>query len=98
MAHFEFAPGHTSKAVNPSNVEEIWFFLSGYGEMWRKQEGREEIVPVESGVCLTIPLGTPFQLRSFGYTSLASLAVTMPPWPGEGEAIVVEGKWEPTVP
>jgi mannose-6-phosphate isomerase-like protein (cupin superfamily) len=98
MAHFELAPGQTSTAVTHRTVEEIWFFLSGRGEMWRRQDGRETIVPVDPGVCLTIPLGTEFQFRSFGYEPLAALGVTMPPWPGEGEAVVVDGKWEPTVP
>ena len=98
MAHFELPPGHTSTAITHRTVEEIWFFLSGRGEMWRKQGGREEIVAVESGVCLTIPLGTHVQFRSLGDQALAALAVTMPPWPGEGEAVSVQGKWEPTVP
>ena len=96
MAHFELGPGRTSKAVAHRTVEEIWFVLSGRGEMWRKQDAREEVVPFESGVCLTIPLGTRFQFRSFGYEPLAAVGVTMPPWPGEGEAYEVEGKWEPT--
>ena len=98
MAHFELAPGETSVAEAHRTVEEIWFFLSGRGEMWRKQDGREKIIPVEFGICLTIPLGTRFQFRSIGYQPLAAIGVTMPPWPGEGEAIVVEGKWKPTVP
>jgi mannose-6-phosphate isomerase-like protein (cupin superfamily) len=98
MAHFELGPGQTSTAVTHKTVEEIWFFLSGRGEMWRKQDGREEIVPVESGVCLTIPLGTHFQFQSIGDQPLAAIGSTMPPWPGKGEAIVVEGRWEPTVP
>lgn len=66
--------------------------------MWRKREGHEEIVPIDARVCLTIPLGTHFQFRSFGDRPLAVLGVTMPPWPGEGEAIQVEGKWQPTLP
>ena len=98
MAHYELAPGKVSTAVTNRTVEEIWFFLSGHGEMWRKQDGREEIVPVEYGVCITIPLGTHFQFRSFGDESLVALGVTMPPWPGAEEAIVVQGKWDPTVP
>ena len=98
MAHFQLPPGQTSIAVTHRTVEEIWFFLSGRGEMWRKQGEREEIVPVEAGVCLTIPLGTHFQFRSFGPEPLAALGVTLPPWPGTDEAIVVQGKWEPTVP
>lgn len=50
-----------------------------------------------SGGTLTIPVGTHFQFRSFGYEPLSAIGVTMPPWPGDGEAIVVQGKWEPTV-
>jgi mannose-6-phosphate isomerase-like protein (cupin superfamily) len=98
MAHFELPPGQTSTAVAHRSVEEIWFFLTGRGEMWRRQNNREELVPVEPGVCLTIPLGTHFQFRSFGYEPLAAVGVTMPPWPGNGEAYEVKGKWEPTVP
>jgi mannose-6-phosphate isomerase-like protein (cupin superfamily) len=98
MAHFQLAPGATSSAVTHRTVEEIWFFLSGRGEMWLKQEGREEVVPLEREVCLTIPLGTDFQFRSLGDQPLAAVSITMPPWPGDGEAVVVRGKWEPTVP
>ena len=98
MAHFELPPGETSTAVAHRAVEEIWFFLSGRGEMWRRQGEREETVPVERGVCLTIPVGTRFQFRSFGYEPLAALGVTMPPWPGGDQAIVVQGPWEPTLP
>ncbi len=97
LAHFELAPGKTSIAVTHRTVEEIWFFLSGRGEMWRKQQDREEVVAVEAGICLTIPVGTWFQFRSFGDELLASVVITMPPWPGNDEAHVVEGKWEPTV-
>ncbi len=98
MAHFELGPAETSTAVTHRTVEEIWYFLSGRGKLWRRQAGSEQIVPVEAGVCLTIPLGTEFQFRSFGYLPLAAVGVTMPPWPGDGEAVVVAGKWQPTVP
>jgi len=98
MAHFELGPNQVSKAVTHRTVEEIWYFLSGRGEMWRKQNGRTAIVEVYPGISLTIPLGAHFQFRSFGYEPLAAIGVTMPPWPGEGEAIVVEGTWQPTVP
>lgn len=95
FAHFELAPSKTSFAVAHKTVEEIWYFLSGHGEMWRKQGEQEEIVPVESGVSVTIPLGTHFQFRSFGNEPLVFTAITMPPWPGEEEAYPVPGKWEP---
>lgn len=57
----------------------IWFFLSGQGQMWRKSGDHEEIVQVEAGVCLMIPLGTHLQFRSFGDEPLAAVGVTMPP-------------------
>jgi mannose-6-phosphate isomerase-like protein (cupin superfamily) len=98
MAHFELPPGQTSSAVTHRTVEEIWFFLSGRGEMWRRRGAQEEIVRVEAGICLTIPLGTHFQFRSFGDQVLTAIGVTMPPWPGKDEAVLVQGKWEPTLP
>jgi len=98
MAHFELPPGQVSTAVVHRTVEEIWFFLSGRGEMWREFEGEEEVVTVDAGVCITIPVGTRFQFRSHARESLLALGVTMPPWPGDGEALPVEGKWKPTVP
>lgn len=97
FAHFELAPGKVSKAVTHRSVEEIWYFLKGRGEMWRKTEQREEIVSVRAGICITIPLGTSFQFRSHGDEPLAMIAVTMPPWPGENEAYEVAGKWEPNL-
>jgi mannose-6-phosphate isomerase-like protein (cupin superfamily) len=93
MAHFELAPGETSVAVAHHTIEEIWFFLSGRGEMWRKLGDQEEVVPVDPGTCITIPVGTHFQFRSFGYEPLVAIGVTMPPWPGEDEAYQVEGIW-----
>jgi len=97
MAHFELGPGQISNAITHRTVEEIWYFLSGRGQMWRKQNGKSEIVDVYPGICITIPVGTHFQFRSFGYEPLAAIGVTMPPWPGEDEAVPVEGEWEPTI-
>lgn len=97
MAHFELRPGETSRAVTHKTVEEIWFFISGHGKMWREQEGEAQIVDVSPGVCLTIPLGTCFQFRSTGPEPLAAIGATMPPWPGEEEAVLVDGPWQPTV-
>ena len=97
MAHFELAPGKTSRAVTHKTVEEIWYFVAGRGQMWREEAGQSEIVDVFPGVCITIPLGTHFQFRSLGHAALAAVGITMPPWPGEGEAERVKGAWEPTV-
>lgn len=96
MAHFELGPGRTSVAVVHHTVEELWFFLTGRGEMWLADDAREEVVGVEPGVSLTIPVGTRFQFRALGPEPLAAIGVTMPPWPGDDEAVSVEGRWEPT--
>jgi mannose-6-phosphate isomerase-like protein (cupin superfamily) len=97
MAHFELAAGKVARAVAHRTVEEVWFVVAGRGEMWRKQGEREETVLLEPGVCLTIPLGTHFQFRASDAERLAAVAITMPPWPGEGEAFFVRGPWEATV-
>lgn len=95
MAHFELQPGQVAAAVRHRTVEEIWFVLSGEGQMWRRQEGREEIVDLVPGVCLTVPLGTEFQFRAAPGSPLAAVAITMPPWPGADEAVPVAGPWAP---
>lgn len=97
MAHFSLRPGATSRAVTHRTVEEIWYFVSGQGEMWRKQDGQEQIVEVFPGVCLTIPLGTSFQFRCTGKDPLEAIGITMPPWPGKEEAVLLEGPWRPTL-
>ena len=95
-AHFELAPGRSSVAVAHRTVDEIWYVLSGRGEMWRKQGKRQEVVPMEAGVCLSIPAGTEFQFRSTGDVPLSAFGVTMPPWPGKDETFEVAGRWPRT--
>jgi mannose-6-phosphate isomerase-like protein (cupin superfamily) len=97
MAHFTLGPGSTSRAVTHRTVEEIWFCVSGHGEMWRSSGEHEEVVPLTSGVAITIPLGTRFQFRALGREALTAVAVTMPPWPGADEALEAIGPWEPDV-
>ena len=93
LAHFELGAGRTSRAVAHRTVDEIWFVLSGRGEMWRRQQDRETTVELEAGVCVSIPAGTRFQFRATGVEPLQVVAITMPAWPGEGEAYEVEGAW-----
>jgi mannose-6-phosphate isomerase-like protein (cupin superfamily) len=93
MAHFELAAGQTSRAVAHRSVDEIWYVLQGTGQMWRSQDGHEEVSDLEPGTCLSIPAGTRFQFRSTGDAPLAAVAVTMPPWPGGDEVRQVAGAW-----
>lgn len=97
FAHFELPAGATSHAVAHRTIEEIWYFVAGEGEMWRRLGDEESVVLVRAGVSLTIPLGTHFQFRASPGAPLAFVAITMPPWPGEEEAFAVIGPWEPSV-
>ena len=94
MAHFTLAPGNTSIPVAHKTVDEIWFFLAGRGEFWRKLNDQEAVVDVSPGVCITIPAGTHFQFRSFGGEALTAVAATMPPWTDGDESYDVPGKFE----
>ena len=97
MAVFALAPGAVAKAVAHRTIEEIWYVTSGQGRMWRKSGEREDITELVPGVSLSIRAGTHFQFRSDGAEPLEAVAVTMPPWPGDDEAYLVEGTWHPTV-
>lgn len=97
FAHFELPPGATSVAVRHTTVEEIWHFTGGRGRLWRRHEGLTQVHEVSAGTTITIPLGTEFQFRSTTDEPLTAVACTMPPWPGDGEAVRVDGPWPPTV-
>src|SRR5947207_9329424 len=97
MAVFTLTPGAVAKAVAHRTVEEIWYFIQGQGRMWRKSGEREAVTEIGAGISISIPVGTQFQFRCDGDEPLEAVAVTMPPWPGEGEAYIVAGKWPPTV-
>ncbi|MGD9772855.1 hypothetical protein [Diaphorobacter sp.] len=45
---------------------------------------------------LSIPQGTQFQFRAAPSQSVCAVAVTMPPWPGEAEAVPASGPWVPS--
>lgn len=66
--------------------------------MWRGDGDRSEELAVGPDIAITIPVGTSFQLRANGPDEpLAAIGVTIPPWPGDGEAIRCEGRWPATV-
>lgn len=98
LAHFELPAGCVARAVVHRTVEELWYVVQGRGQMWRRQDGREEIVALTPGTSLSIPVGTCFQFRAAPDEAVAAVGVTMPPWPGDDEAVVVTGPWTPTLP
>lgn len=96
LCHCMLLVGKTSAPVVHYQVEEIWYVVSGEGEVWRKNSAAEETVHVCVGSSLTIPPRTAFQLRSTGDSPLCILIVTMPPCPGPQEAEKAEGVWPVT--
>ena len=93
MAHFRLPAGAASIAVAHHTVEEIWYVVSGRGQMWRRLGDAESVLDLAPGVCLTLPVGTHFQFRAAADCALEAVAITMPPWPGMDEAYFVPGHW-----
>jgi mannose-6-phosphate isomerase-like protein (cupin superfamily) len=96
MVHCTLNPDEVSMVVAHRTVEEVWYFLDGSGEVWRKHGDDERVVKVSTGVSLSIPARAHFQFRCTGADPLRFVIVTMPPWPGEDEAYRVRDHWPPT--
>ena len=96
IVHCSLPLARVSIPVRHRSVEEIWYFLAGRGQVWRRQGEREELLEVRVGISLTIPLGTSFQFRNTGDVALEFVIVTMPPWPGADEAILLDAGCWPT--
>jgi mannose-6-phosphate isomerase-like protein (cupin superfamily) len=93
LAHGTLPPDRISLAIAHRTVEEVWYVTAGRGQVWRKLDGRELVVDVEPGTALTIPTGVHFQFRTIGSEPLRFVMCTMPPWPGEQEAVRVPDHW-----
>ena len=94
MVHCTLPPGAISMAVKHLTVEEVWYVTQGRGQMWRESESAESVVDLEPGLSLSIETGTHFQFRNTGGDDLCLIIVTMPPWPGELEAVRVADYWD----
>ncbi|MFL5758365.1 MAG: cupin domain-containing protein [Thermomicrobiales bacterium] len=93
MAHGTLPTGGVSLAVRHRNVEEVWYVLSGRGQVWQKLNDNEEIVEAGPGTSLSIPPETHFQFRTTGDEPFRFIMCTMPPWPGADEAVRVPDYW-----
>lgn len=88
MAHFSLAEGDISLAKAHRSIEELWYFIAGRGEMVIG----DEVCEVGPGVSIAIPPQTRFQFRSI-HGTLEAVAVTIPPWPGDDEAVDATPFW-----
>jgi mannose-6-phosphate isomerase-like protein (cupin superfamily) len=96
LAHCRLPAGKISGPVRHRTVKEIWYVVSGHGEVWRADGVHEEIVTIEPAMCLTIPTGASFQFRTVGDDALEMVIATLPAWPGASEAVPVRGCWTMT--
>jgi mannose-6-phosphate isomerase-like protein (cupin superfamily) len=98
MIHSTVAPGQVNRATVHATVSEFWHVLAGEGQIWRRDATGEETTVLGRGVSIDIPVGTAFQYRCTGVDPLQFLCITMPRWPGDKEATVIKGPWEPNAP
>ena len=98
MIHSTVPPGQVNRATVHATVSEFWHVLSGEGQIWRRGDAGEEITVLEPGVSIDIPVGTAFQYRCTGVDPLKFLCITMPRWPGDTEATVIDGPRKATAP
>jgi mannose-6-phosphate isomerase-like protein (cupin superfamily) len=98
MIHATVPPGMVGRACRFRTIEEYWYILSGEGEIWRRSpDGQESVTTLIPGVCIDIPMGTAFQYRCSGTAPLLCIVTAMPPWPGDDEAVIIDGPWVPHV-
>ena len=93
LVHCTLPAGTPSKAVMHGTIEEIWYFIQGRGQLWRKRGAKERVVEVAPGTALSIPPGTAFQLRNTGAGDLRFIVASTPPWPGNAEAVQAPAHW-----
>ena len=82
--------------------EHLWYEGERTNEwghyVWRRApDGHESVTRLIPGVCVDIPLGTAFQYRCTGNVPLVFTCTALPPWPGDDEAVIVDGPWVPRV-
>jgi mannose-6-phosphate isomerase-like protein (cupin superfamily) len=93
LCHCTMGPNKTSVAVRHKTVNEIWYCLSGEGEINQKRNEVSETRKFSRGDSFTIPVGNSFQFRNIGSTNLCILILTIPKWPGDQEAEMATPYW-----
>ena len=97
MIHSTVPPHQINKATVHATVSEFWYVLEGHGEIWRDDGLESGVTTLVAGTSIDIAVGTSFQYRNVSDVDLKFICITMPPWPGESEATVIDGNWKPTI-
>lgn len=97
MIHSTVPPHQVNRATVHATVSEFWYILEGLGEIWRDNGTESGVTVLMPGIAIDIPAGTSFQYRNVSDVVLKFICIAMPPWPGDSEALYVQGIWQPTV-
>lgn len=97
MIHSTVPPHQINRAAVHASVSEFWYVLEGHGEIWRDDGTESGVSVLVPGTSIDVPVGVAFQYRNVADTDLKFICITMPPWPGESEATIVTGIWQPTL-
>jgi len=93
FCHCTLPPGKVSSPVKHKTVSELWYCVSGSGEIWQARNGDIQVMKFTTGDSFTIPVGNAFQFRNTGDANLCVLIATIPKWPGANEAEPAKGYW-----
>jgi mannose-6-phosphate isomerase-like protein (cupin superfamily) len=96
MIHSTVPPHQINRATVHATVNEFWYVLEGLGELWRDDGQGSSVTALVPGTAIDIPVGTSFQYRNVADADLKFICVTMPPWPVDAEASLIDGIWQPT--
>ena len=97
VCHCRLPVNAVTIAQRHQTIDEFWYVIRGTGQVWRKLGNEEVILDVAPGKYLNIPVGAHFQFRTTSSEPLEIIIFTMPPWPGDSEAVRVEGPWQPSL-
>jgi mannose-6-phosphate isomerase-like protein (cupin superfamily) len=91
LAECILPPESTTVPVHHRTVEELWYVISGEGEISRREDTLPpELTKLAAGTCIDIGKGITFQFRNIAVKlPLRMLLLTMPRWPGPDEAVAV---------
>lgn len=97
MIHSTVPPRQINRATVHATVSEFWYVLEGHGEIWRDNGVASGVTVLVPGTSIDIPVGTSFQYRNVTDVDLTFICVSMPRWPGDSEATIIKGIWQPTI-
>ena len=87
-------PGCQSIPARHYRLEELWYVVSGFGQLYRS--GANDGLPVElhAGVGVSIAAGQVFQFRAHQGSTLTIHITTTPPWAGAHDVETgLKGYW-----